>query len=267
MNMKRSISARGARRATSLGAMSAITLAMTMALTACGGGGSDAPSDATPPAIAATSSIIQGRWVSTDLDPAVTVIAVPASSGANTPVVDTLWGLAQDGSALYKVAANGAAGAAGAVTGKSYMLGTSMTESLPAGSYTLSGTQLTLQSALGETASFSRTDAMSTALRADQANGRWQASLGSIQVDWTVQTAGAANNFSGTSTSGCTYSGTTTVVASQSLYQVAFDENCAGVVERFSGVATMSSDDTRLTVVATNAGESRGAALLFTRQP
>ncbi len=240
--------------------------AITLGLSACGGGGSDEG----PAGIQPTSSILQGRWTSTGIDPAYTAIAVPASTGANTPAVDTLWGLAQDGSTLYKLQANGADGAAATVTGKRFTLGTAAVAGVTPGSYSVSstaGTQLTLQSALGASATFTRSDAMSTPLRADQANGNWRAALGSIEVSWTVQSAGTANNLTGTSTSGCTYSGTSTVVASQSLYQVSFDENCAGTMQRFSGIATLSGDDSRLTVVATNADESRGVALLMARQP
>lgn len=244
-----------------------LTLALTAVLTACGGGGGG---DESPSVVNPTSSVLQGRWASAGIEPAYTAIAVPASSGANTPVVDTIWGLAQDGSALYKLQTNGAAGAAGTVTGKRYTLGTSAVAVVTPGSYSISttlGTQLTLQSALGEPVSFTRSDAMSAALRADQANGRWRAVLGSIEVNWTVQSAGSTNNLSGTSTSGCTYSGTSAVVASQSLYRVDFSENCAGTVQAYVGVATMTSDDSRLTVVATSADESRGVALLFARQP
>lgn len=246
----------------------AITLAFAATLTACGGGGGGV--DEGPAVINPTSSILQGRWTSTGIDPAYTAIAVPAPTGANTPAVDTLWGLAQDGSTLYKLQANGADGAAATVTGKRFTLGTDAVAAVTPGSYSVSsttGTQLTLQSALGASATFTRSDAMSTPLRADQANGNWRAALGSIEVSWTVQSAGTASNLSGTSTSGCTYSGTSSVAASQSIYQVSFDETCAGTTQRFSGIATLSGDDSRLTVVATNADESRGVALLMARQP
>ncbi|MDP3521954.1 MAG: hypothetical protein Q8S02_15165 [Hydrogenophaga sp.] len=242
--------------------------AITLGLSACGGGsdGGDTASTGAQP----TSSILQGRWTSTGIDPAYTAIGVPGNRNATPPVIDTLWGLAQDGSTLYKLQANGADGAAATVTGQRYTLGSAAVAAVTPGSYSVSstaGAQLTLQSALGASATFTRNDAMSAALGADQANGRWRAALGSIEVSWTVQSAGTANNISGTSTSGCTYSGTSTVVASQSIYQVSFDENCAGTTQRFSGIATLSGDDSRLTVVATNADESRGVALLMARQP
>lgn len=246
-----------------LAALTAVTLGL--GLSACGGGGGD--DEDAPGGISPTSTILQGRWASSGINPAYTVIVVPASSGANTPAVDTLWGLAQDGSTLYKLKSNGADGVAATVTGQRYTLGTTTVAAVTPGSYSLSGTQLTLQAVLGASVVFTRSDAMSTPARPDQANGRWRAALGNIEVSWTVQNAGTLNNLSGTSTSGCTYSGSSTVVASQSLYRVEFSENCAGTVQSFSGVATVSGDDSRLTVVAGNADESRGVALLFARQP
>jgi hypothetical protein len=262
--MNRFTTARSFPRSSFLATLVAVSL--SLGLSACGGGNSNEPG---PASINPTSSILQGRWVSSGSEPAFTAIAVPAASGANTPVVDTLWGLAQDGSTLYKLKVNGASGVAATVTGKRYTLGSAVIETVNPGSYNLTSTagwQLTLQSVLGASATFSRSDAMITPLRPDQANGRWSAALGSVELSWTVQSAGTANSLTGTSTSGCTYSGTSAVVASQSLYRVEFNENCAGAVQRFSGMATMSSDDNHWTVVATNADESRGVALLFARQ-
>ncbi|MFC7461080.1 hypothetical protein [Hydrogenophaga defluvii] len=252
--------------------LTALASTCALTLTACGGG-SDAP-DLTP-----TSSLTQGRWLSTGLTPAYTAIVVPASTGANTPAVDTVWALAQDASTLIKLKASGPVLTAGAVTGNVYMLGTSNVTAVSGASYTIQTTtgagassQMAIQPLLGTTALFDRSDAMATALRADQANGTWQADLGSARVNWTVQSAAAGtNNLSGTSTTGCTYSGHTSVVSAQSLYTVQFTETCPGSgtpsTQTFHGVATLSTADARLTVVATNEAETRAAALLFAKQP
>lgn len=279
------------RLAVSLASVLTLTLAFTLTLSACGGGGAEPAPDTTAPTtptLTATSSLTQGRWVSTGLTPAYTAIQVPATTGANTPTVDTVWALAQDASTLIKLKANGASQTAGAVTGNVYTLGTSSVTAVSGGSYTLSATaatatsaagqQMSLQPVLGTTALFDRTDVMSTALQANQANGKWQADLGTVKVNWTVQNANASGatttattNLSGTSTTGCTYSGQSTVVTSQSLYKVQFTETCAGsgtsTAQTFAGIGTLSSDSTRLTVVATNEAETKAAALLFTRQP
>ena len=198
----------------------ASVLTLSLALSACGGGGSDTttvnPVPATP--TSPTSSLTQGRWVSTGLTPGYTAIQVPATTGANTPAVDTVWALAQDASTLIKLKANGTAQTAGAVTGNVYTLGTSSVTAVTGGSYTLQASagnagvpQMSLQPVLGTTALFDRTDVMSTALQANQANGKWQADLGTVKVNWTVTSANTTSttttNLSGTSTSGCTYSG------------------------------------------------------------
>lgn len=252
--------------------LTALASTCVLALSACGGG-SDTP-DLTP-----TSSLTQGRWLSTGLTPAYTAIVVPASAGANTPAVDTVWALAQDASTLIKLKANGPVLTAGAVTGNVYTLGTPSVTAVSGASYTIqtssgggAGSQVSIQPLLGTTALFERSDAMATALRADQANGTWQADLGSARVNWVVQSAAAGTqNLSGTSTTGCTYSGHTSVVSALSLYKVTFTETCPGSgtpsTQVFHGVATLSTDDARLTVVAANETETRAAALLFAKQP
>ena len=276
--------------------LTALVTAFTLTLSACGGGGSDAttvtpppvppvvpvtPTEPTTPS-GATSSLTQGRWASTGLTSAYTAIMVPATTGANTPAVDTLWALAQDASILIKLKANGAVQTAGAVTGNVYTLGTTSVTAVSGGSYTVTSTaatasstggqQISIQPLLGTTALFDRTDTMSTALTAAQANGKWQADLGAAKVNWTVDTAVAnVKNLSGTSTTGCTYSGQSTVVGTQSLYMVQFTESCTGsgssTTQTFTGIGTLNADSTRLTVVATNEAETRAAALLFVKQP
>lgn len=271
---------------------SALALTVALTLSACGGGGggtdsssgsASAPGNPASPSTPSTplapstptSSLAQGRWVSSGVTPAYSVVTVPASTGANTPALDTVWALAQDASTLIKLTVNGAGQTPGAVTGSVYTLGTSTVSTVSSASYsvqsTASGPQMSLQPLLGTTALFDRTDAMSTGLDAAQANGRWLADLGTAKVTWTVQSAATGtNNLSGSSTTGCTYSGQSSVVATQSLYRVQFTETCAGTTlatQNFIGVATVSPDNNRLTLVATNEQNTRAAALLFTRQP
>jgi hypothetical protein len=252
-------------------------LTASLILSACGGG-SDTINANTAPIITAapTSSLVQGRWASTGLSPAYTAVVVPAPTGVNTPAVDTLWALAQDATTLIKLKANGPVQTAGALTGSVYTLGTSSVTAVSGASYTIqasaTGQQVSIQPLLSTTALFDRTDAMSMALTASQANGKWQADLGTVKVNWSVQSAATGtNNLSGTSTSGCTYSGRSTVVATQSLYRVEFTETCPGSgtlsIQNFNGIGTLAPDNTRLTVVAANETETRAAALLFVKQP
>ena len=274
---------------TTLLTRATLLAALALTLSACGSGGSDTTSVTPPPVTpvvpvtpTATSSLTQGRWVSTNLTPTYTAIQVPATTGANTPAVDTVWALAQDATTLIKLKANGAVQTAGAVTGNVYTLGTTSVTAVTGGSYTVTTTagtstsaasqQISIQPLLGTTALFDRSDAMSTALTATQANGKWQADLGAAKVNWTVDTAATnVKNLSGTSTTGCTYSGQSTVVSTQSLYKVQFTETCSGgttpTTQTFAGIGTLNADNTRLTVVATNEAETRAAALLFVKQP
>jgi len=261
--------------------LAALTTAFALTLSACGGGGADttpvSPTPTTPGT--PTSTLLQGRWLSSGLTPAYTAIMVPATTGATTPAVDTVWALAQDASTLIKLKANGAAQSAGAVTGNVYTLGTTSVTAVTSGSYNLQANagnatvqQMSLQPLLGTTALFDRTDVMSAALKAEQANGKWQADLGTVKITWSVDTSAVnVKNLSGTGTTGCTYSGQSTVVTAQSLYTVHFTETCSGSasssVQTFAGIATLNADSTRLTVVATNDAETRAAALLFVKQP
>jgi hypothetical protein len=246
-------------------ARSLFAIAAALTVSACGDGGS--------PGVSATSSLTQGRWTSTNLTPAYTAVMVPAPTGANIPAVDTVWALAHDGSTLIKLKANGLASTAGAVSGDVHTLGTSSVTAVSGSSYTVSSTatpQFSIDPLLGTTAVFERADAMSTALAPNQANGTWQADLGTVKVNWTVTTAGASeNNLSGSySTTGCTFSGQSTVVSSQSLYKVTYTESCSdGSDTTFVGIGTLSPDNNRLTVVATNEAGTRAAALLFVKQP
>ncbi len=251
-------------------------LVFSLALGACGGGGGgggDSGSPATSSTTSATSSLSQGRWLSNNLTPVYRAIVLPASSGANTPAVDTVWALAEDASRLIKLQINGSAQTAGTVSGKEYVLGTTTVTPITGGSYANTNTnvtQMSLPSVLSSPALFDRDDAMSTALQAAQANGHWKASVGSVDVTWTVQSANtgaaATNNLSGSSTTGCTYSGQSAVVTTQSLYKVQFTETCAGTSQTFKGVATVSADGAHLTVVATNEDATKASALLFTLQ-
>ena len=270
----------------------ALLIVLGLSLSACGGGGSDTTSvtplpvtPVVPVTPTATSSLTQGRWVSTNLTPAYTAIQVPATTGANTPAVNTVWALAQDATTLIKLKANEPVQTTGAVSGNVYTLGTTSVTAVTGGSYTvtsMAGTstsaasqQISIQPLLGTTALFDLSDAMSTALTATQANGKWQADLGTAKVNWTVDTAATnVKNLSGTSTTGCIYSGQSTVVTTQSLYKVQFTETCSGgtapttpTTQTFAGIGTLNTDNTRLTVVATNGAETRAAALLFMKQP
>lgn len=241
-------------------------LACAVALVGCGGGGGDAPVAPAPAPVAPTaqtSALAQGRWVS--LTPAYTAILVPASAGLEAH--DTLWAVAQDASTLIKVRINGASQAAGTVSGQIYALGSGAVSQIGNASYSLqtsaNGVQASLQPVLSATLELTHIDPMSGALTGAQANGRWQASLGSVQVNWSLQDQA----LSGTSSSGCTYSGQATPVASIGIYRVQLSETCGAATVAMAGIATQDASASRLTVVLTNGNDTQGGALLFARQP
>lgn len=248
------------------------TLACTLTLVGCGDGhsGTDMtpdPAPATVPTPTApttqTSAMLQGRWSSSD--PAYTAILVPSTAGLDA--IDTLWLLAQDASTLIKVHINGASQAAASVSGQTYVLGSSAVNQIGNSSYSFQGgakgAQASLQSVLALPLTISHDDTMSVTLTGTQANGNWQASQGSIKITWNLKDL----VLTGSNTAGCTYSGQAATVESMSIYRMRITETCAESSQMFAGISTLNSSASRLTVVASNSSNTRGVAILFTKQP
>lgn len=228
-------------------------------LMACGGGEADSELAAGG---TTTSTVAQGRWVGAGATQGHVAIAVPASAGVGNLAVDTLWVLSPDVATLHKLKINGQA--TGTVSGQVFALGSATAEPVANASYavqTTAGTQLSVKALPGGTFSFSHSSDMAAALGSTQANGSWQASLGDVQVSWTVQDL----VLKGTSTSGCTYSGQLASVSGMGIYKVQFTETCADVALGLSGVATMNAATDRLTVVAATDNEAQATALLFAK--
>lgn len=231
-------------------------------LFACGGGGDDAAPAAPSPA--ATPTLAQGRWLGAGATQGYVAMAVPGSAGVVSPAVDTLWVLSPDVATLHKLKVNGAAQAMGTVSGQVFALGAGTAEPVANASYALqttAGLQLSLQPLPGGALSFTHSSDMAAALGSTQANGNWQASLGDVQVSWTVQDLA----LKGTSTSGCTYSGQLAGVSGMGIYKVQFTETCADVALPMSGVATLNVAADRLSVVATTDNDAQATALLFAK--
>lgn len=232
-------------------------------LMACGGGGEDAAP--APPSPVTPLALTQGRWVGAGATQGHIAIAVPASAGVGNPAVDTLWVLSPDVATLHKLKLNGAAQAAGTVSGQVFALGAATAAPVANASFavqnTSAGLQLSVQPLPGGTFSFSHSSDMAAALGSTQANGNWQASLGDVLVSWTVQDL----VLKGTSTSGCTYNGQLASVSGMGIYKVQFTETCADVALGLSGVATMNAATDRLTVVSTTDNEAQATALLFAK--
>lgn len=231
----------------------ALSLVLAAALTACGGGGGDGPAATGP------SSQVQGRWaVAAGSTPAYTAVGLPA---ANASAV--VWVLATDASRLVKVTVQDN----GALTGKAYALGQNAAATAISGQWAApTSKSITLTGVVNSTLAFSQTDPLTTpAVQADAA-GTWKATAGTNArtVNWTVSASGAV---SGTSTSGCTYTGTLAAMANATAYTAAVREACSdGVATQFNGIATLNPAKNALSMVATTgADESMGVALFLSK--
>lgn len=236
-------------------------------LSACGGGGGTGDTGDTAGAIAPPAGIdtstLQGRWVTASgASPGYTALVVPDSTTTNTA---TAWLLAQDASRLVKVSATSGQSA----NGKSYDLanpGSTATD-IASGTYTanlsVSPNSISFANVLGASLSLTQSDPLRGAVAYADAVGTWKASAGAVDVTWTLSGTGA---LSGSSTSGCRYSGSATTPTAVKLYRISFTETCSATSNVFAGIASLNTEGTRLTVVTTTNGDARGSALFFVKQ-
>lgn len=230
----------------------ALSVLLAATLTACGsGGGGDS-------SVSGPSAQVQGRWATAaGSTPAYTAVGVPASNASAT-----VWVLANDASRLAKVTVQDS----GALTGKAYALGQSTAAIAITGQWsTPAAKSIALTGVTSGTLTFAQTDALTAAAVQADAAGNWTATTGggARTVTWTVAASGAV---SGSSTTGCTYSGTLAAMANASAYTAAVREACAdGVISQYSGIATLNPAKNALSMVATSADESAGVALFLTK--
>lgn len=239
-----------------LSARSLLLAPVAALLVACGGEPASAP-----------VALTQGRLSGASASTGHVAIAVPVTPGVAT--LNDVWVLSPDVSTLYKLRIDGTARGSAAVTGHVFALdAATAAQAVSGATYSVSGAGAPLLSlnslpAVGALNALSLQhsgDAMTTALTADQAAGAWQAGQGDdLVVDWTID--GLA--LSGSSTSGCSYSGALSLVTGMGVYRVAFTETCGESVLQMSGVATLTADGRGLNVVATDAAEAVATALLF----
>jgi hypothetical protein len=90
--------------------------------------------------------------------------------------------------------------------------------------------------------------------------GRWSGLQGAVSVIWDIDSAG---KLTGTSTTGCTYTGTITPNASPvAVLDVTIAENCAGTSRAFSGIATLNAAKVLNVAYTTAAGAQGGVVVL-----
>lgn len=234
----------------------ALTLALASLLAACGGGGGGEAGPTIDP------TQLKGRWVTASgVAPAITAVVVPEASGTANA-----WLLSQDASRLVKLVVRSDSSA----NGKSYALsqgnatGQTVTgqvgAALAASPKSISFTGVNA-AALGLTQS----DALTTAAVQADAAGTWSATSGgnAQTTQWSITSTGSTT---GSSTTGCTYAGGVTAIASTAAYSVQVTESCPdGTKTPFGGIATLNASKSGLTVVVTSADESRAAAVFFSK--
>lgn len=229
------------------------SILLVSVLAACGGGsGGDGASSSGP------SAQVQGRWTTAaGSTPAYTAIGLPSSNGSAA-----VWVLASDASRLVKLTAQDS----GALIGKVYALGQNAAATSVSGQWsTTASKSLSLVGLPGGTLALAQTDALTAATVQADVAGVWKATLGgnSQTVNWTVAASGAV---AGTTTTGCTYAGTLSAMATASAYTVAVREACSdGVSTQFNGIATLNASKNALSMVAASTDESVGVALFFSK--
>jgi hypothetical protein len=233
------------------------------ALISCGGG--EPSSEVPAPVVPAAPS--QGRWTGQAATAGYVALVEPPSASDSTRT--TMWVLSADASQLAKLSTQANSSVSGRVLGRVYTLGgDTVAQTIDAASYTVQPSsglpaQIALQPLGGGIWNFSQTDGFAATGSTQIAQGQWLADLGDVQLSWQVQ----AQTITGSSSSGCTYSGTLRVVADTALHRVNVTETCAGSAVELSGVATLSAQGQRLSVAGTSADDSLAAVFLFVRQP
>jgi len=232
----------------------ALSALLATALTACGGGGGGGDGAS----VSGPSTQVQGRWsTAVGSVPAHTAIGLPAANASAA-----IWVLANDASRLMKLSAQDS----GALTGKSYALGQNTAATAVNSQWSTSASKaMTLTGLPSGMLALAQTDTFTSAAVQADAAGAWKATVGSNaqSVSWTVAASGAV---SGSSTTGCTYAGTLAAMTNASAYTASVKETCSdGASVQFTGIATLNSAKNALSMVATNADDSAGVALFFSK--
>lgn len=222
-------------------------LGLVAGLAACGGGGGEDPP--APPTA-------QGRWTSGANGTDFTALVVPDSSIVSGYQA---WVVANDGSQLAKLRIT----SANAVTGTRFTLGTPGSTTPVSGTASVTGSAasptLSLPGLAVSNLSLTRTQTLTGTTTLAPFAGAWTATVagGSKQVTWTVNAA--SGDFTGSSTTGCTYTGNLTPRSDSPVVNANFTESCdAGgpneVITSFSGIGRLNDAQSQLTLVAVSAG-------------
>lgn len=242
-----------------------VTLGTVGLLAACGGGGgSDASStEPTPTPTVFTPSKLQGRWSSTGATAATSYTAIILPGAGNTANV---WLLSQNLSHLNVLSLNDQA----VFSGKTYALGSSSTPITATGTVvadlTSSTKILSLNGANSEVLQVTLQDALTQPASLADTGGNWTGSVSSGVQTLNFSIASQTGILSGTSTTGCTYSGNLVAVSNANAFTSTLNENCPdGSTANFEGIATLNTDKNRLTIVAATLTQTSGLVLLLSK--
>ncbi|MBP7647813.1 MAG: hypothetical protein KBE07_09660 [Rhodoferax sp.] len=232
----------------------------TVLLSACGGSGSPEPApQPTPGPVTVTLSAaqLQGRWAtSAGVAPARTAIVLPSASGRTE-----MWLLNSDLLSLSRVQITTSGTDAVTASGKSYTLPS--TSKQPAQTVSYSGSANLSTNSLSLNAGallLTRSDTLATPNTLVDVAGSWRTSAGSQAVTVSLSVA-ATGAMSGTSSTGCSYSGNLTARSDASAYQASLTETCTGSSVNFSGIATYRSNPAALTLAMTSTDEAQALVL------
>ncbi|MCW5238543.1 hypothetical protein D5047_20765 [Verminephrobacter eiseniae] len=240
-----------------------LTIATVAMLAACGGGGGGGGDGSSPSTPATTIDPVQfkGRWATAAaVTPVMIAVVLPDASGTTA----SAWLLANDASRLVKLVLFSDSSA----NGTSYTLaptntdGQSVTGTVT-GTLTSSPKRMSLTGVSSTALAFDQSDALTTAAVQADAAKTWESIAGgnARTTTWTVASDGA---ISGSSTTGCSFTGKLTAMSSSNAFSAQFAESCSdGVTTNFSGIATVDAPKTRLTVTAITADTKKGVAIFF----
>lgn len=238
----------------------ATLIAVCISLSACGGGSSVAP--VTPPVTPSIANA-QGFW-SANLSNGSSASAVILPNGQ-------AWVVYQTGSNVTALAQASLSlnGTTYSSTGSYYNLPAGAVQnynfsgSLPAANSGSLATSIAVGTGTPTALTWTYNKAYETAATQGSVQGRWNGAFGAISVLWDLDAAG---KLAGTSTTGCTYTGSITPNANPvAVLDVAVTESCAGASKTLGGIATLNAAKSVLSLAYTTPDRAQGGVLVFSK--
>jgi hypothetical protein len=236
---------------------------LVLALAGCGGGGGGGPA---PLQLDELQGFWSGPLSGTSLQAAATTQAVVLPNG-------TAWFLLLPASGAPTGMVKATLSVSGATytgSGKVYEFATGGVTSLnmtgSAQESSSLSSAITVSGAAGATnATMTYSSAYATPVTLANVAGSWQvsASSGALQVNWTVQGNGS---LTGTSTTGCTWSGAfTTRAGGTAVLDYTATETCASVSTVYTGIAVLNGARTTGTLFVTTPADAQGLVLSMSK--